>query len=85
MKKANVPLPELAIIAATRAILGAGLGLLVADSLGNETRKKIGWALFAVGALSTIPLGFDVCRRARSEDEADAVQEKADVQNPIEA
>ena len=70
MKKVNLPLPELAIIAATRAILGAGLGLLVGDKLPNETRKKIGWTLFAIGALSTIPLGFDVRGRAHSGHDA---------------
>lgn len=70
MKKANLPLPELALIAATRAILGAGLGLLLGDKLPNETRKKIGWTLVAIGALSTVPLGFDVCRRAHSENDA---------------
>ena len=65
MKQANLPLPELAMIAGTRAMLGAGLGLLLADKFPQTTRKQLGWTLFLVGALSTIPLGFDVCRRVQ--------------------
>jgi hypothetical protein len=63
MKQANLPLPELGMIAATRAMLGAGLGLLLADKFPQTTRKQLGWTLFLVGALNTIPLGFDVFRR----------------------
>ena len=63
MKQANLPLPELGMIAATRAMLGAGLGLLLADKFPQTTRKQLGWTLLLVGALSTIPLGFDVFRR----------------------
>jgi len=49
-------LPELGLIAGTRGMLGAGIGLLVADKLSDETRKSIGWTLLAVGAATTIPL-----------------------------
>jgi hypothetical protein len=62
MKQANLPLPELGMIAGTRAMLGAGLGLLLADKFSETRRKQLGWTLF-LGALSTIPLGFDVFRR----------------------
>ena len=64
MRKANLPLPELGMIAGTRAMLRAGLGLLLSDKFPDETQKKVGWALLLVGALSTIPLGFDGFRRA---------------------
>jgi hypothetical protein len=55
-----VTLPELALIAGTRAALGAGLGLLLADRFSEEQRKGVGWTLVAIGALSTIPLAFEV-------------------------
>lgn len=63
MKQASLPLPELGMIAGTRAILGAGLGLLLADKFSETRRKQLGWALFLLGTLSTIPLGLDVFRR----------------------
>jgi hypothetical protein len=61
-------LPELGLIAATRAMLGAGLGLLLARKLRDDQRKGIGWTLVAIGALTTIPLAsiaFDRRRRDR--------------------
>jgi hypothetical protein len=52
--------PELALIAGTRAILGIGLGLLLADRLNLDQRKAVGWTMFAIGAISTIPLGIEI-------------------------
>jgi hypothetical protein len=60
-------LPELALIAGTRAALGAGIALLCADRLAPEQRKAVGWTLFAVGALSTIPLAFEVLGGRRTQ------------------
>jgi hypothetical protein len=41
-------------------MLGVGAGLLLADILREDNRKKIGWRLFLVAAISTIPLAIDV-------------------------
>jgi hypothetical protein len=60
MKKAKLTLPEIALIAATRGMLGAGAGLLLADKLNEDQRKAIGWTLLVVGAVSTIPLAIGV-------------------------
>jgi hypothetical protein len=60
MRETRITLPELALVGGTRAILGAGLGLLLADRLPRDTRRAVGWTLFLVGALSTIPLAFEV-------------------------
>jgi len=60
MKKAELTLPEIALIAGTRGMLGAGVGLLLADRLNDDQRKSIGWTLFIVGAISTIPLAIEV-------------------------
>jgi hypothetical protein len=58
-------LPELGLIAGTRGMLGAGIGLLLADKLDDRQRKGVGWTLVAVGALTTIPLAMIVFGRRR--------------------
>lgn len=63
MKETRVTIPELSLIAGTRVALGGGLALLLADRLSREQRKAVGWALFLVGAISTIPLGISVLGR----------------------
>jgi hypothetical protein len=60
MRETRISLPELILVAGTRAALGAGLGLLLADRFSQQERRAIGWTLFFVGALTTIPLGFEV-------------------------
>ena len=60
MKQTHITIPELALIAGTRAALGAGLGLLLADRFSAEQRRAIGWTLVAVGGLTTIPLVLEV-------------------------
>src|SRR5262249_43372079 len=65
MRETHVTLPELALIAGTRAALGAGLGLLLADRLPEGQRKAVGWTLVLIGALSTIPLAFEVLGESR--------------------
>jgi len=70
MMKTELTLPELGLLVGTRGMLGAGLGLLLADKLSDDRRKGIGWTLAAVGVLSTIPLAMmvfgDKSRRARA-------------------
>ena len=60
MKKAELTLPEIALIAGTRAMLGAGVGLLLADRLNDDQRRAMGWTLLIIGAVSTIPLAIEV-------------------------
>lgn len=43
-------IPDLFIIAGTRAALGAGIRLLVADKLDDDRQKDIGWSLLSVEA-----------------------------------
>jgi hypothetical protein len=42
MKKAALTMPEIMLIAGTRVMLGAGAGLLLADIIREDKRKKIG-------------------------------------------
>ena len=65
MKETRVTLPELALIAGTRAALGGGLALLLADRLDREQRKAVGWTLFLIGAVTTVPLGMLVLGKRR--------------------
>jgi hypothetical protein len=66
MMEKRVTLPELTLVASTRAMLGAGIGLLLADRLNEDQRKAVGWTLFAVGALTTIPLAIEVLGNGKS-------------------
>jgi hypothetical protein len=59
----TVTLPELGMIAGTRAALGAGIALLLGDRLDRKPRRAVGWTLFAVGALTTLPLLAEVLHR----------------------
>jgi len=60
MKKAGLTIPEIGMIAGTRLIGGVGIALLFADKMTEKNRKKLGWAMFLIGAISTIPLAIDV-------------------------
>ncbi len=60
MRNVKLTVPELALIAGTRAALGAGIALLLADRLTSEQRKAAGAALTVVGVVSTIPLALEV-------------------------
>lgn len=58
MRRVDLALPEFGFVVATRAALGAGLGLLATRALGRQTRQRIGAALLTVGALTTLPALF---------------------------
>lgn len=62
MREHSVTLPELALIAGTRGMLGLGLGLLISERLGSNQRRSVGWTLVIAGALSTIPLAVQLFR-----------------------
>jgi hypothetical protein len=52
----GLTIPEIMLIGGTRVALGVGLGLLISDRLNEDQRKAAGWALLAVGVLTTIPI-----------------------------
>jgi hypothetical protein len=60
MRETRITLPELILVAGTRVALGAGLGFLLADRFPTDQRRAVGWTLFLVGALSTVPLAFEI-------------------------
>ena len=67
MRETRISIPELFLVAATRGMLGVGIGLLLAGRLGRERRLAVGGTLLAVGALTTIPLALEVLGKGRVE------------------
>lgn len=67
MRQVSIPFHELAVIAGTRGMAGAGLGLLLADQLTPATRRAVGWTLLGIGAATTVPLLLSVFRHSVSE------------------
>ena len=63
MKRREVTLGEIGLIAATRAMLGAGAGLLLSGKFTNDQRRAVGWTLVSAGVLTTIPLVMAVFSR----------------------
>jgi len=53
-------LSDIFLIAMTRGMLGAGIGLLVAGKPTDERRLAVGRTLIAVGAVTTVPLVWRV-------------------------
>lgn len=60
MRRTELSLAQVALLAGTRGMLGAGLALLLGGRLRRSQRKTVGWTLTAIGALSTLPLAYVV-------------------------
>jgi hypothetical protein len=76
MKNVLLSLPTLGFIVSTRAALGVGIGLLVADRLSAQRRRAVGATLIAVGAATTVPAALSVVRSLRR-------SKKRDLSSPI--
>ena len=62
----TLPLPLLFGIVATRAALGVGIGLLLADKLKGK-RHAVAAALITIGAVTTIPAAIALVRATDSD------------------
>src|ERR1043166_9152131 len=71
LKERNVTLPELILVAGTRAALGVGVGLLLKEKLNKDQRRGAGLALVILGGLSTIPLALEIFGEKDDQHEAD--------------
>lgn len=60
MIERKLTIAEILLIAGTRVILGAGIGLLLSGRLNEDQRKAAGLGLVLVGGLTTIPLAINV-------------------------
>jgi len=67
VKEVILGLPELAMVVGTRAMAGAGVGVLLAEKMKPEQRRAVGWTLVVIGALTTIPLALRVFSNRRDE------------------
>lgn len=66
MRQIRLTIPQLIYIAATRGILGTGIGMLLAPRVPRRRRRKVGAALVTLGALSTIPVAIAAMRSRRT-------------------
>ena len=56
MKRLELNVPTFGFAVATRAMIGAGLGLLFSDRIARKRRRAIGFTLLGIGAASTVPV-----------------------------
>ncbi len=62
MEKRTLTMPQLMFVIATRAMLAAGVALLVSNRLSRKQRKIAGTTLLSLGAITTIPAAMMVFR-----------------------
>ena len=62
-KAKSLTIPEIALIASTRGMIGFGAGLLLANKIRREKRKFVGWSLFLSGLASTVPIAMRLFRK----------------------
>ena len=72
MKMVTLNVPSLAFVVGTRALLGAGVGLLVAGRLAAARRRTLGRTFITLGALTTLPAVWAVRRGSRTPAVPDA-------------
>ena len=80
MQARSLSIPMLALVGSTRGMLGAGLGLLLANKLSDVRRRGVGKSLLAVGLLSTIPLAL---RIFRSKSDSETPQLASAAEEPV--
>jgi hypothetical protein len=69
MRSKNANRARLFFIASTRALLGAGIGMLTAARLRARKRRRVGLTLLTIGALTTVPAAYFFYRLSSPEDE----------------
>ncbi len=66
LNKFSENLPVSGTIGLTQAATGLGLGLLIADRLSGDTRRRTGGILLVAGALALAPVIASVVTRVRN-------------------
>jgi hypothetical protein len=64
--KAELTIPETALVLGTRAALGIGLGMLLANRFSLEQRRAIGGTLLLAGAFSAAVLASELFGKPRA-------------------
>jgi hypothetical protein len=62
MKTVVLSMPMFGFVVATRAVLGAGIGLLLSKKIPESRRRAVGLTLVSIGAVTTIPAAIAVFR-----------------------
>jgi len=70
LRKPDLTFPELMFAIGTRAILGAGIGLLLSLKLDPGQRKILGLAFVIIGAVTTVPAATAITRALRDQRDA---------------
>jgi len=65
MKKLVLNVPTFGFVVATRAMIGAGIGILVGERLPADRRRAVALTLIGIGALSTGPALRAIFRQTR--------------------
>lgn len=60
MKTIELKIPEIGLLAMTRAAFGAGVALLISSKLDERQRRAAGVALVLIGAVTTIPFAVQI-------------------------
>ena len=68
MRERSLTIPEIMLLGGTRVALGAGVGLLLSGKLKGDQRRGAGWALLAVGVLTTFPIVASMLGKTRAEN-----------------
>lgn len=66
LNKFSENLPVSGTIGLTQAVAGVGLGLLIADKMSGESRRRAGSVLLVAGALALAPVIASVVARVRN-------------------
>lgn len=69
MMERTLTVPEITLLAGTRAFLGIGIGLLISGRLTDDQRKAAGLALTLVGVITAIPLALRIIGGKSGSDE----------------
>ena len=65
MKRLVLNMPTFGFVVATRAMIGAGIGILVGERLPADRRRAVALTLIGIGALSTGPALRSIFRQTR--------------------
>lgn len=66
MKQLQLDYPTFGYVVATRAMIGVGIGLLLADRIPASRRRIVAAALMGAGAAATVPAIRAILRGTRS-------------------
>jgi hypothetical protein len=65
MKQIVLNVPTFGFAVVTRAMIGAGIALLLSDRVAAERRRTVGLALIMIGAAATVPVVRAVMRGSK--------------------